>query len=74
MALENTQADSNISNLPLEDYRCENYHIGNLAIQKVNTGNKTMTDQLISGTYIHPDLIPSVAGWVTCVAVGIVLN
>ena len=55
MVLENTQANSNISDFTLEDYRPENSPIGNLAMQKVNTGNKTMTDCVISGTYCHPD-------------------
>src|SRR5271156_6697052 len=31
----------------------------------IQTENKTDTDRLISGTYIHPDLVPSVAGWIS---------
>src|SRR5204862_3444388 len=65
MALENTQADSNISKFTLEDYHSSDLRNGNLAIQKINTAKKSPTDQLISGTYIHPDLVPSVAGWVS---------
>ena len=35
------------------------------AYKKVNTGNRTELDSIISGTYIHPDLVPSVAGWIS---------
>jgi KilA-N domain len=31
----------------------------------INTGNKTDVEQLISGTYAHPLLIPSIAGWIS---------
>src|SRR3977135_3622154 len=30
--------------------------------KRIQTANTTPTEQLISGTYIHPDLVPSVAG------------
>src|SRR6202020_3001434 len=31
----------------------------------INNGNKTDVEQLISGTYAHPLLIPSIAGWIS---------
>jgi hypothetical protein len=31
----------------------------------VENGNKSDLDRLVCGTYIHPDLVPSVAGWVS---------
>ena len=31
----------------------------------VKTGNNTPTDQVISGTYCHPDLIPHIAFWIS---------
>src|SRR3977135_393397 len=33
--------------------------------KKVNTGNKTEIDCIISGTYYHPDLIPHIACWIS---------
>src|SRR5437773_7937310 len=31
----------------------------------VETEGRTAADRIISGTYIHPDLVPSVAGWLS---------
>ena len=31
----------------------------------VKTPNNTAIEQLISGTYCHPDLVPSIAGWIS---------
>src|SRR5271156_6604057 len=31
----------------------------------VQTENKIEEDRLISGTYMHPDLVPSIAGWIS---------
>src|SRR5271156_175075 len=31
----------------------------------IRTANNTTSEQLISGTYVHPDLIPSIAGWIS---------
>ena len=65
LSLENTHATLQNSDLALRDDRCADLHIGNFTIQKVNSGNKTEVGCTISGTYIHPDLVPSVAGWIS---------
>src|SRR5271156_1746973 len=31
----------------------------------IETDMKTDKDKLISGTYLHPDLVPSIAGWIS---------
>ena len=43
----------------------------------VKTGNNTPTDQVISGTYCHPDLIPHIAFWISpefALSISIVIN
>jgi KilA-N domain len=34
-------------------------------IRPITTANKSEEDKLVSGTYVHPDLIPSIAGWIS---------
>jgi hypothetical protein len=31
----------------------------------IETAGRTAADRIISGTYVHPDLVPSVAGWLS---------
>src|SRR5271156_5677194 len=31
----------------------------------IQTENKTDADRLISGTYVHPDILPSITGWIS---------
>ena len=62
-ALENTQASFATPNFTLQN---ANRHIMRLASPPcifVKTTNNTSIEQLISGTYCHPDLVPSIAGW-----------
>jgi KilA-N domain len=33
--------------------------------KSITTENFSPEDKLISGTYVHPDLIPSIAGWIS---------
>jgi KilA-N domain/Zinc finger, C2H2 type len=43
----------------------------------VKTGNNTPTDQVISGTYCHPELIPHIAFWISpefALSISIVIN
>ncbi len=37
--------------------------VGSTATKRVYTFNETEEDKLISGTYCHPDLIPTIACW-----------
>jgi hypothetical protein len=34
-------------------------------IKHIKTGQKSEEGKLISGTYVHPDLLPSIAGWIS---------
>src|SRR5271156_2847535 len=64
-ALENTHVFFEGENLPLQD---ANVHICTLASPPcifVKTANNAPIEQLISGTYCHPDLVPSIAGWIS---------
>ena len=65
LALQNSQYPSEDSYLPLQDHRRAYLHPGDLAIIKVLTSQKTEIDNLISGTYCHPSLIPHIACWVS---------
>src|SRR5271156_1486551 len=63
--LENTRKLFEGENLPLLD---ANRMIPLLASPPcifIKTANNTTSEQLISGTYVHPDLIPSIAGWIS---------
>jgi hypothetical protein len=37
-----------------------------LATKCVIAARNTEEGKLIAGTYVHPDLIPSIAGWISC--------
>ena len=56
MVLENTQGSFQNSNLPLQNTDCEILQSVISPFKKVNTGNKTEVDCIISGTYCHPFL------------------
>ena len=58
LALENAQDSVQISN-------CRIPRLQNLACKHVQTRNRSDEDQLISGTYCHPLLIPHIACWVS---------
>ena len=38
---------------------------GNLVMKRVLTQKKTDEDKLIEGVYVHSDLVPSIAGWIS---------
>ena len=62
MALQFTPA--NLENLDLALLDSE-MGIPVSVCKSITTPNISGEDRLISGTYIHPDLIPSVAGWIS---------
>src|SRR5271156_1381491 len=59
--MENTQAEENV----LEGTPRQICTIRSPACKILHNFNHTDTDRLISGTDIHPDLVPSVAGWIS---------
>src|SRR3981189_288275 len=62
MALENTQVTSAST---LEDANHQIWRLASPPCIFVKTDNNTPTDQLKSGTYCHPVLIPHIACWVS---------
>ena len=62
---ESVSAKNQNLDLTLIDDRSSHLKIGNLATINVNSGNKTDIDSIISGTYIHPALFVSIAGWIS---------
>src|SRR3977135_4399759 len=65
MALENTHGNIQNSDLTLVEWQTAHLRFATPTIIKVATTNETVEDKLISGTYIHPDLVPSLAGWIS---------
>ena len=66
--LENMAVLGNTQDTSAPTLRDANVQICTLASPPcifVKTANNTTTEQLKSGTYIHPDLVPSVAGWIS---------
>ena len=64
-AFENIQALENRHDTNTLTLRDTDDQIWSSAFKCITTGNQSEEDKLISGTYIHPDLVPSVAGWVS---------
>ena len=62
LALENGQHTFQNSDSTLRDTKPQ---IWGLVCKCIVTEKKTELDKLITGTYIHPDLVPSVAGWIS---------
>src|SRR3981189_3923349 len=62
MALENIYATSAST---LQDTNRQIWRLVSPPCICVKTGNITPTEQLISGTYCHPDLVPHIACWVS---------
>ncbi len=65
LALENTQAQIENSTNTLGDPVPGIPGRGSLQCFKVVQGGNEDADRLIAGTYIHPDLVPSIAGWIS---------
>ena len=63
--LENTQVNSINSDFALRDANVQICTLASPPCITIKTANNTPTEQLISGTYCHPDLIPSIAGWIS---------
>src|SRR5271156_5865675 len=64
-ALENTHVLFEGENLPLLDAKAHIWALASPPCIFVKTANNTPSEQLISGTYCHPDLVPSIAGWIS---------
>jgi len=58
--LENTQVDFQNSDLALQISNVRIITLQNLACIQVQTRNRSDEEQLISGTYCHPLLIPHI--------------
>jgi KilA-N domain len=67
LGLENRHGSSQNLDLTLQYYPTENSRLGNFTIKKIKTCKKTEIDRIIAGIYIHPDLIPDVAGWISTI-------
>ena len=65
MVGDNIQQFSDISTLALQNPKAEISASGSLLCKIVKTSNTTSEGRLISGTYIHPFLIPHIACWVS---------
>ena len=65
MALENTPLDLTNPDFALRDAKTVIPVLASTPCIFIKTANNTPTEQLISGTYCHPDLIPSIAGWIS---------
>src|SRR5436190_18202728 len=65
MVLDNTPLDLTNSDFALRDSKTGITVLVSTPCVSIQTANKTPTEQLISGTYCHPDLIPSIAGWIS---------
>jgi hypothetical protein len=65
MALENTHGNhENFENV-LGDGNPQIWGLPSLPCKVVHTLNQTDQERIISGTYCHPDLVPSIAGWIS---------
>ena len=65
MALQNTHGSLENSDSTLADANLGITPLASPACIFVKTANNTPTEQLKSGTYCHPDLIPHIACWVS---------
>ena len=65
MVLENTHANSNISNFTLRDANHQIWRLASSPCIFIKTANNTPIECIISGTYYHPLLIPHIACWVS---------
>ena len=64
-AVENTMPESADSELTLRDRNVQIPTLRSPPCIIIKNFNITPTEQLISGTYIHPDLVPSVVRWIS---------
>ena len=62
LALENTHGTSAST---LRDGNQQICGLPSPLCKFIQTRNSTDMERIISGTYIHPDLVPSVAGWIS---------
>src|SRR3981189_2361950 len=62
LALENTHGASAST---LRDGNQQICGLPSPLCKLIQTRNSTDVERIISGTYIHPDLVPSVAGWIS---------
>ena len=77
MALENTHGHLTDSNLTLRDSSEQICSEVSPPCKLIQTSNNNPTEQLISGTYCHPDLVPHIACWVSpsfALKVGRIIN
>ena len=59
------QLEKQNSNLVLGDANQQIFGLAPSACISMKTGNNSPADQVISGTYCHPDLIPHIACWIS---------
>jgi KilA-N domain len=65
MALENTHGSLDNFDLTLVESQTADLLFAISTIIKINNNKSTEDEKLIAGTYLHPDLVPIVAGWIS---------
>ena len=63
--LENTPVNSSNPDFTLRDANVQICTLASPPCIFIKTANNSPIEQLISGTYCHPDLVPTIAGWVS---------